>query len=925
MNRIAYIYLLAGVAGLAACSTDEECSGSSGQGNAIVFNAVEASQWETRGAQVGESRSLELASEGLQQPLFLTATVTEGFRPVANATGTAACTNATGTTAATRGTKVTSLDQLDHFGVSAFLQKTTDASLGAPGYFYNLKASKNANDDYVVTQNYYWPATDECLHFYAYYPYNSGADPAAEGDNTDVVLSAADATGAPVLSYTVNSVVASQADLMTAVAIDAATPNAVTQPTVTLPFRHELCAVSFKIADNLFPVTGGIVSIALKGIYGSGTMTINKDANGTWDFSGITNEQRNATAFTATINKTNTENLDNGKMIADNLTFLMIPQELTDDAVIEMVYQDNAQNYTLTASLKEALKITDTQDANVGKAFFEAGKTITFALTSTTLSTLKIGTITWPNAYSQSLPKNAYVSGDVAGLYVVQDDNTTIRYANIPVTFNGTSWEIDHETAAGVIYAYPGDHYYLYYPRVALNEQDYPLNGQGANKSTADVDFFSSIITGWGRTINAPITGDSDRRDQSQEDGFTAADLHIAELTTAGGGGRVSTVGATMKHAMGLAVFSLATVNQMTYSLDSDPNYTFTVTTASRTSSANFNGQDYIPYKKDNSTYYYWVKPSTTLSVSTTGAESWSENVNVALNASTIYIETPITTAVHTLAIGDVFFTDGSVGATGNAYPYDTKTPAGIVFALNNEMATADKTAGYTHGYVFSLKDANSAQASHQWSTLSNNDVDDNYVPDVTWSATTDMSVTEGVIKDVNATGQNGRAISAHIGNNSNYPAFAAAHQYNNTVPTNTNKSSYWFLPSIAQWWLVCKNLGDTELTDKRSNDANWNDGSSLWGVYYSNNSSNRVHQGINTHLAKAGAKGTVYNPIQGGSAADEDADMSAASYVVYWSSSEWSGAGYAFYVPFGSYGNLGFERSDAKSHAFRVRPVLAF
>lgn len=52
---------------------------------------------------------------------------------------------------------------------------------------------------------------------------------------------------------------------------------------------------------------------------------------------------------------------------------------------------------------------------------------------------------------------------------------------------------------------------------------------------------------------------------------------------------------------------------------------------------------------------------------------------------------------------------------------------------------------------------------------------------------------------------------------------------------------------------------------------------------------------------------------------------MSAASNVNYWSSSEWSGAGYAFNVNFNSNGNLNFNRNNAKSNAFRVRPVLAY
>lgn len=675
MKRIAYIMMLAGVAALAACSTDEERGTATGQDRRISFTAVEASQWQTRGAQIGRERSMQLKADGLGQPLFMTTTVADGFQPRKSAagsfgsSGSLCCGAAAAQWPATRGTMVTGLDQLDHFGVSAFLEKTEN-TVGYPGYFYNLKASKSG-DDYVITQNYYWPATDECLHFYAYYPYNSGADPAAADDNTGVTLSPATLAGPQKLTYTVDSVVTRQADLMTAVAIDDATPGAITQPTVELPFRHELCAVSFKIADELFPETGGIVSIALKGIYGSGTMTINRGAPGTWDFVGQT---RNA-VFADTINKIGTGNLqENGKMIANDHTFLMIPQELTDNAVIEMVYQDDAQNYTLTASLKEALKITDTGDPNVGRAFFEAGKTVTFALSSTTLSTLKIGTITWPDAYeaSATLPKHAYADEDQAGLYVLSDDDKTFAYKNIPVTYDADNheWLIDHNTAAGVVYCRPGYHYYLYYPYTPTPSQDYPLDKSSAVSSYEDVDIFSSLITGWGRTVFSPISGDADRRDQSQQADFTAADLHIAQLTTAGGSGHVSTVGATMKHAMGLAVFTLGTTSNVPQvihrSLDTDATFTWDVAngTTSVTASGDFAGKTYIPYKLSNTTYLYWVKPSQTTSVSSSGADQWNESVSIALNQSTAYPETSPRTTVETsetVASAELEFTVGSV------------------------------------------------------------------------------------------------------------------------------------------------------------------------------------------------------------------------------------------------------------------------
>ena len=685
MRKIAYSLILIA---LAACTADDQREQQVQLGRSVSFSVTEGSQWQTRGAVVADSHSQELMAEGMEQPLYLTTTVVDGMQP-----RTAPKTTPTAWPL-TRGTVISSAEQKTSIGVSAF-RKKGDASLGTPDYFYDLPATKNeVSGQYSVSQNFFWPAADETLHFYAYYPYN---DP-------NVVLSPEATVGPQKLTFTVDPTVANQVDLMTAVAVDATSMSQVSQPTVTLPFRHELCAVSFKI-DDLFPTTGGIVSVGLKNVYGSGTMTINQGADGTWTFRDADDELLTKTSFTATINKENTQNLtgegENGKLIADNLTFLMIPQELSDDAVIEMVYQDSRQNYTLTASLKDALKITDEEDPNVGRAFFEAGKTITFALSSTTLSTLKIGTITWPNAYeaSASLPKSAYAEGDQAGLYVVAANNTDITYRNIPVTFDGEGWVIDHETDQGVVYYDADCHYYLYYPYTPTPNQDYPLQGQGAGQSTVDVDFFSSLITGWGRTVNAPLAGDTDRREQSQEAGFTLADLQIAELTTAGGNGYVSTLGATLKHAMGLAVFNLQTDDNVPtvtkYALSTDNSVVWTKTTGSTslTASGDFSDKTFIPYKLNNTTYIYWVKPGQTTSVSSSGTDTWAESVNIALNESTAYDEAPRSQVVTNgvLTVNDI---PSQVTSNNNA----ALTPSVVA-----TITVAGETSSLTYGTDFTV------------------------------------------------------------------------------------------------------------------------------------------------------------------------------------------------------------------------------
>ena len=896
--------------------------------NSINFSIADAGQWTaTRGSLSADARSSQLQAPGMERPLFLTTTVADGFHAERAAASVSSVRQALGDSPQwnnqTRGTKVTQVSQITSFGVSAFLQKTTDVSLGTPGYFYNLPATKNeVTGLFTVSQDYFWPADDEHLFFYAYYPY---------GDS-NVQISSADAAGPQTIDFTAVSNVADQVDLMTAVALDEATPQAATQPAVQLNFRHELCAVSFKI-QGLFPASGGIVSVGLSGIYGAGTMTINQDAPGTWNFTG-----RETTTFKRTLDQTGTGNqADNGKLIGDELTFLMIPQELTDDAVIELVYQDQRQNYTLTASLKEALKITDDEAPNYGKAFFEAGKTVTFALSSTELTTLKISGLGWPSQYNVSLPKDGYAYGDKMGLYALADDGKTFAYKNVPVTYNGSKWEIDHTTAYGTVYNLPGYHYYVYFPYTPTPNTDYPLDRETAVSSTADVDIFSSLINGWGnKLLTAPSAGDTDYRDQSQQSVFINADLQIAELHETD---FVSQFSATMKHAMGLAVINIkqsTLPKKKTYKLSTDQSYTFLVQTGTQavTASSTFSGSS-IPYGYSASTYYYWVKPSTATTVGTDGADSWGKTLNVALDATESYDAESARqyvddgTDTYTMAVGDVYFTDGSLGKSGSAYPQDSKTPAGIVFALRDDMSSTHQSS-YGHGYVFSLKDANAYQAGHQWTTLASNDVSG--IGNLTWDASVGMTGTNGtqaIIKNLNIAGQDGLANTTAVGtSDSDYPAFQAVGTYNSTTCpiTATQTNSGWFLPSIAEWHLVCVNLGKLD-NSKLSNASgtSWGDSDKrLWGIYY-NGEANHVHADINTALAKAGAKGTVYNPIQGGSAADSAADMSAASHVVYWSSSEWSGAGYAFSVGFYSYGNLDFYRYGAKSNGFRVRPVLAF
>ena len=165
-----------------ACSEDL-ASVFSPRDNKIRFtvSADESVDQTTRGMTVPHA----VAFEGTQpsRPLYLSTEITQ--RP-----------------AATRGTRVENAAGLTSFGVSAIKtsENVTDEQFAAatPDYFYNLEATRNANEVFEIAQDYYWPSSSEKLFFYAYAPYG----------NNKVQISDQDAGGAQKVSFTVDTNVA---------------------------------------------------------------------------------------------------------------------------------------------------------------------------------------------------------------------------------------------------------------------------------------------------------------------------------------------------------------------------------------------------------------------------------------------------------------------------------------------------------------------------------------------------------------------------------------------------------------------------------------------------------------------------------------------------------------------------------------------
>ena len=918
MNSKAYIpLLLMGTALLmtTACSEDL-ASVFSPRDNKIRFtvSADESVDQTTRGMAVPHA----VAFEGTQpsRPLYL-------------------CTEITQRPAATRGTRVENATGLTSFGVSAIKtsENVTDEQFAAatPDYFYNLEATRNANEVFEIAQDYYWPSSSEKLFFYAYAPYG----------NNKVQISDQDAGGAQKVSFTVDTNVANQVDLMTANSETTAFRSASgsdAKSAVPLSFRHELTAIRFVIGEQW--LAGSIKSVGIYNVHGVGTMTIGADDASKWVWKNKAGADMAATDdFVLTVDKgglTGTE--DEEFLSSTSFYFLMIPQSFddNDDAYIEVKYQDNSYEYTVTAPLK-------------GQAAWTRNTTVTYAISSHELTKLKIGSIQWPGNTDWKGPKTAFASGDSIGLYVVDTNGTDVVHQNIKCTYNGSTWTVHHPNNS-YVYALPGRQYFFYYPYTPTPDSTYPVEGQGTTDTDPE-DFFSHLISGW-----TPAA----LQDDAGGIVFKKQDLQVGKATFSST--VASTINATMAHQMNLAIITLGQkdIDELGYErtfywLDSKYKWLHSVSSKKVinsnyeiTASATFGGTNRPWHNTSNSKYYFVFKPVASLdndgtviqAMQSDGVSSdWSltfksTTVGLGVESTAQSTRTQIDTernvdtdaaSAYVLAVGDIFYSNGAISHSliTTASNSNYGTPVGLVFGLNADMSTADKTA-YGHGYVFSLRDANSAGAAHKWSTLDNNDVSG--IANTSWSATTDMSVTEGVIKNINGAGQNGRSNTAAVGVSSDsYPAFKAVGTYRTNHPVASSTApvnSDWYLPSIAEWWLACKKLGNMN-DGKRSNDTSWKDSNNnLWGVYYNDGTANNTRDTMNSLFSTKVGSGN-YDPIQGGSTLGEG--MSAASYVVYWSSSEWSSAGYAFYVTFDSGGSLVFNRYSSKSNAFRVRPVLAF
>ncbi len=287
---------------------------------------------------------LLLTSPEMERPLYLHTYVADEER---RATGT----DITRSTPINDEITFYNINKGEGFGVEGrYLGEDEDTETG--DYFIEPWATaepyqpdQNSNKDiWNVSPQRFWPGDDQMLRFYAFAPMSaknsleniSKANGIVEFDYTAPTSDSGytDAEVQPDLMFAINECKKSISEGYKA----------------PLNFRHALSAIKFAVRDV---VDGEIVSVTIKGV--AGTAHCLYDHTGDTDKFTWSNHGEKNCSYTQTFNYTVEGNLkadslyteDDDKVMNDEMpekTFMLIPQDISEDATIEVVFLRKADN-----------------------------------------------------------------------------------------------------------------------------------------------------------------------------------------------------------------------------------------------------------------------------------------------------------------------------------------------------------------------------------------------------------------------------------------------------------------------------------------------------------------------------------------------------------------------------------------------------
>lgn len=209
--------------------------------------------------------------------------------------------------------------------------------MGIYAYLDDLNANDNefminqmvelTSSGWVYSPIKYWPL-DHTIDFYGYFPFGT------EGNGIVASGSGAD----PSITYTVPTDVSKQVDLLAARYSGKAAGG-----DVELKFNHILTAIKFKTASGI--QKGKVTRVSLKGVKNSGTYNL---------IERVWNTSSSIADYTQSVNVETTSGTANTPITNENQIFMMIPQTLPDDALIEIDFTfESGVKWTLSKKIKE--------------------------------------------------------------------------------------------------------------------------------------------------------------------------------------------------------------------------------------------------------------------------------------------------------------------------------------------------------------------------------------------------------------------------------------------------------------------------------------------------------------------------------------------------------------------------------------------
>ena len=552
-------------------------------------------------------------------------------------------------------------------------------------------------------------------------------------------------------------------------------------------------------------IPGKVRSITVSGVYGEGDYDL---SNASW--ASLANPSTYAITLNASVKA------GERKALTDKTSALMmIPQPFgaDADAKVSMVFNDGAKDKTVSFRLHNTS--------------WEAGKHITYVLSSSKITTLKMGDLDYPAGWkSVSQIRTAYDPNDPnssvdAGLFVVNEEKKVIA-ANVKLTRSGTSWSLP--TGSKLKFS-PKYNYFVYYPY-----QDNLAGLPVVNTTISDVSISSST-----QFFAAAIANWKIATDQSTLKKMNDCDLQIGMASLDEDGCKVNFA---MEHAMGLAVLNRESKSlDHFYKLNGYEDYTWSNGSVPTTANGIISsGQKLFSTTATQGIMVVAPNSTVTFTNTSTDKDEWiNKSVPITINkGNKVYSGEAKLKLQHydettyKMEVGDIYYDNGGITKPSKdeiaAARKNGLTTIGIIGYLGNDYWTekdvvisSEKSVG-GHALVMCLKtigSTGSTKAAQEDYKINKNNGDKvkAYIGtryawyssniDVGRTKVNSKSLLVNSYKQSYGSGYTETNALIKIGSE----AASAAQKYN-TLPANSTKCTGWFLPTAGQYYAVIKTLG---------------------------------------------------------------------------------------------------------------------